>query len=249
VTEFFSQPDDLVRLCANHYWLAVLASLTRLLFSLKQIGNPGKIVTVVSNSNTVFQNLHMHGKTTMGVAAGLQTLALGMAECMCNIVAFPVGFWSELLARLTCDSRFMCMLNHHAHQKADDLGSGMHLGLEVFEVGLRTGVLDIGAPLRGVRQGGTRGAVHGVAALAVGGIIKLTSATLFLISKTTEGIGAKFTSTAAMQNAPSIRMRQPRDLTKHGVLLPYPPLHRIEAVLDKVEERSILRKKNRAGRP
>jgi hypothetical protein len=235
--EFFSPPADLVQLAVAHYWLAALKALTNLLAN--KLGNVGKLFQAVEFGYSRFlARWEREGSSLLklpaALAAGLHGFSITIADWILSFLSTNLGTSSTALARLTRDPNFVYSHLQAEQHKSRDFMSAMG-SLEVLELGVRTGVFDLGASIRGASRGGVKGFVYGLSSTTVGGVLKISSGALLVASKYLEALNHKLTGGMHRRLTPRIRSRQSRDLSGEGTLLPYPPLRLSEGVLDETE--------------
>ena len=235
--EFFSPPADLVQLAVAHYWLAALKALTNLLAN--KLGNVGKLFQAVEFGYSRFvARWEREGSSLLklpaALAAGLHGFSITIADWILSFLSTNLGTSSTALARLTRDPNFVYSHLQAEQHKSHDFMSAMG-SLEVLELGVRTGVFDLGASIRGASRGGVKGFVYGLSSTTVGGVLKISSGALLVASKYLEALNHKLTGGMHRRLTPRIRSRQSRDLSGEGTLLPYPPLRLSEGVLDETE--------------
>ena len=235
--EFFSPPADLVQLAVAHYWLAALKALTNLLAN--KLGNVGKLFQAVEFGYSRFvARWEREGSSLLklpaALAAGLHGFSITIADWILSFLSTNLGASSTALARLTRDPNFVYSHLQAEQHKSRDFMSAMG-SLEVLELGVRTGVFDLGASIRGASRGGVKGFVYGLSSTTVGGVLKISSGALLVASKYLEALNHKLTGGMHRRLTPRIRSRQSRDLSGEGTLLPYPPLRLFEGVLDETE--------------
>ena len=235
--EFFSQPADLAKLAVAHYWLAALKAVTNLLAN--KLGNVGKLFQAVEFGYSEFvARREREGSSLLklpaALAAGLHGFSITIADWILSLLSTNLGASSTALARLTRDPNFVYSHLQAEQHKSHDFMSAMG-SLEVLELGVRTGVFDLGASIRGASRGGVKGFAYGLSNTTVGGVLKISSGALLVASKYLEALNHKLTGGMHRRLSPRIRSRQSRDLSGEGTLLPYPPLRLFEGVLDETE--------------
>ena len=129
---------------------------------------------------------------------------------MFSTLSYFEGILSKVPALCARDAHFLYVHNTGMQQKATDLTSAVRIGMDVLEEAAKTGVLDIvGAPIRGARRAGVRGFFGGLAGSTVGGVFKLGSGVLLLLSKATEGVNSKITGGVSSRNMPRVSLSSP----------------------------------------
>ena len=229
LSEIFESARSILSRCVSHYSVAIAMALYRLVLSLDKFGNVGGMIGDITGSVKSFTSESQKG--VLGVVSGTGQLIGGVTG---GVGSWGVSMMGGGLRMVSTSTAYLAFDPHYLHvrgramaTRASGTFDGMRLGASVIKEGLVSAALGVvKEPLRGGRSEGVVGGMTGAGRGLLGSLAKVMSGTTFLISKTAEGVTAdlkKLTpSSKSIERRLLMRVRQPRDVGRSGVLLPYP---------------------------
>ena len=241
--EMHDTGDAIINRIVRTYAVQVTLQLYKLIRSLDLLGNPAAIFAdaagglrhffheqrkglVVKSPRAFARSL---GSLAGGVVGGTGALAFGAGSGFAGMISYAA-------ATATYDSKYAFQRRAMLQEPARSVRQGLYVGGQLLREGVVSGVAGIvRQPLKGAREQGARGFAKGIGKGTIGLPRMIFSGVSAALSKAAEG-AASDTKRATTSSKPygetTLRVRQPRELTRHpalggggsygAVLLPYP---------------------------
>ena len=239
LTEVFEPPDAVASRAVRHYSVALLAAAYKLVLSLDGLGNVGGLVDDWKEGVRAVGEIR-HGEigdALAGVGGLVSGVAGGTASWGISFASSQLRSLSARTSALAFDVRYQLHRRQVQQQRPTGVLHGMQLGLEVLEDAFVSGVLGLlGAPRSASRAASAAASPEagivvskGLGRAVVSLVAKVASGVLFFVSKTMEGINVTIVDVRGVLSAGEqrelrmLRVREPRELDRRPLLLPYPP--------------------------